>query len=264
MPPRPEDDSRSARSNANAEEPHRQLGRGEQFLSTRWSLVLRAGDLEDPEGADLALGQLCSTYWYPLYAFVRRSGHSEEDAKDLTQGFFEHIISRSSVSAADPDRGRFRSFLLQSIKNFIHSEWRKQNAAKRGGGTSRFSLDAEDAERRYRFEPEDPEISPDQLFDQRWARATLEQVFATMRDEFRRSGKEERFDVLKGHLLTDPASGEYEASGAALNLSPSALRTQIYRMRGRFVHLLREQIEHTVADPSQADEELSHLLAALA
>ena len=262
MPPLPEDDKPLTIS-LSGEVPPPQLRGGDQFLSTRWSLILRAGDLEDPDSAQLALSQLCSTYWYPLYAFVRRSGKSEQDAQDMTQGFFEHLLSKQSVAAADPERGRFRSFLLSSIKNFMNSEWRKQNTLKRGGGTHSLSLDAEDAERRYQYEPAGNEISPEQLFDQRWARATLEQVFSVMRDEFRRSGKEERFDSLKGHLLSDPGAGEYEARAEELGLSPSALRTQIYRMRGRFGILLREQIEHTVSDPSMADEELSHLLQAL-
>ena len=236
---------------------------GREFLSTHWSLVLRAGDLEDVDSSNLALQQLCSAYWYPLYAFVRRSGKSEEDAKDLTQGFFAKILSHGAVAVADPSRGRFRSFLLRSIKNYMSSEWRKENAQKRGGGAPNLSLDAEDAERRYRIEPAGSELSPEELYDRRWARAVLEQVLATLKKEFRRSGKSERFEVLKGQLLSEPEPGEYEACAETLGLEPSALRTQIYRMRNRFGLLLREQIEQTVAEPSQVDEEISYLLQAL-
>lgn len=219
--------------------------------------------MANPEESGKALEQLCSAYWYPLYAYLRRSGKSVEDAQDLTQGFFAQLLSGARLSALDADRGSFRSFLLRSLKNYMISEWRRENARKRGGGTSSFSLDAEDAERRYRVEPASQALSPELLYDRRWARAVLEQVFADLRDEFRRSGKEARFELLKAHLLAEPEPGEYEARAVELGLTVSGVRTQIQRMRARFGHLLRQQIAETVAGPDQIDEELTHLLQAL-
>ena len=234
-----------------------------QFLPTRWSVVMRAGDIANPEESRGALEQLCSAYWYPLYAYVRRSGKAVEDAQDLTQGFFAHLISGSGLATLDAGRGSFRSFLLGALKNYMISEWRRENARKRGGGTSSFSLDAEDAERRYQFEPVSGELTPELLYDRRWARAVLERVFANLRDEFRRSGKEERFERLKPHLLNEPEAGDYEARAAELGLTVSGIRTQVQRMRARFGHLLRHEIAETVAGPEQIDEELAHLFQAL-
>ena len=236
----------------------------DQFIATRWSVVLKAGASDESEESRRALEQLCSAYWYPLYVFVRRSGKSVDDAQDLTQGFFAQLLSKGGLAKADGERGSFRSFLLKSLKNYMTSEWRRESAKKRGGDSQIFSLDGVDAERRYQFEPASGELTPEALYDRRWARAVLEQVFDKMRDEFRRSKKEERFDRLKPHLLSEAESGDYEKRAVELGLSISGVRTQIQRMRARFGYLLREEIAETVADPNRVDEELSHLVHALA
>ncbi|MCB1204517.1 MAG: sigma-70 family RNA polymerase sigma factor [Verrucomicrobiae bacterium] len=233
------------------------------FLSTRWSLVLRAGDLENEDESSQALEHLCRAYWYPLYAFVRRSGKSKEDAQDLTQGLFAKLVSTGSISGVDASRGRFRSYLLQAMQNFMRSEWRKETAEKRGGREVPFSLDAEDAEGRYQHEPAGDDYGPEMLFDRRWARAVLEQVFDRLLDEYRRTGKMERYERLKPCLLDDPATGAYGEIAAALRMTESGVRTQVHRMRARFAALLREEVAGTVNDPADVDGELSYLLRSL-
>ena len=233
-----------------------------QFYSTRWSLVLRAGDLDDSEASQRALEHLCQAYWYPLYAYVRRSGHSLEDAQDLTQGFFAHLLEKAALSQVVPDRGRFRSFLLRSMKNYITSEWRREHAQKRGGATEVLSLNADDAERRYQVEPTSGELSAEVLYDRRWARALLEQVFKQLREEYREAGKEDRFEALREHLL-DRGQVDYTAQAAKLNLSVSGVRTQVHRMRSRFLELMRSEIAETVAEPSEVNDELRYLLQVL-
>lgn len=233
------------------------------FLPTRWSLVLRAGDLENEDESARALEHLCRAYWYPLYAFVRRSGKSVEDAQDLTQGLFAKLVSSGSISGVDASRGRFRSYLLQAMQNYMTSEWRKETAEKRGGIDIPFSLDADDAEGRYQHEPAGDAFGPEMLFDRRWARAVLEQVFDRLQDEYRRTGKLERYERLKPCLLDDPAAGAYEQIAADLKMTESGVRTQVHRMRARFAALLREEVAGTVKDPEDVDGELSYLLQSL-
>jgi len=232
-----------------------------QFQDTRWSLVMQAGGGLDESRS--ALEYLCGAYWYPLYAFVRRSGKSVEDAQDLTQGFFEQMLTKEGIRGVEPGRGKFRSYLLRAMKNYMTSEWRRGQALKRGGEVETFSLDTDDAESRYQNEPASQNLSPEAVYDQRWARELLVQVFAILRDEFKRAGKLESYEVLKGSLLSDPDSEEYEKMARQLEVSRGALRTQLYRMRARFGLLLREQVAETVTKPEDVDEEMSHLLAAL-
>ena len=170
-------------------------GGGGVFFTTRWSVVLEAG-AGGEDGAREALEYLCRTYWYPLYSYVRRGGKGVEEAKDLTQGFFLHLLEGDVIAAADADRGRFRTFLLTALKNYVAGDWRRQQAQKRGGGAEVFSLDEDEAEGRFQVEPEDG-LSADVVFDQRWARALLERVFVRMREEFERAGKGERFEVKR-------------------------------------------------------------------
>jgi RNA polymerase sigma-70 factor (ECF subfamily) len=166
-----------------------------QFASTRWSVVLAAGDSSVP-GAREALERLCGAYWFPLYAFVRRQGHSPHDAQDLTQGFFAWLIESKHLRVADAERGRFRSFLLGMLKNFLSDDRKRAHAQKRGGGRAPISLDAASAEERYDLEPA-TDLTPDLIFDRRWAWTVIEQTVARLRDEYVAAGRAELFDALR-------------------------------------------------------------------
>jgi len=183
-----------------------------QFLTTRWSVVLSAGGQTDEERAE-ALEQLCFDYWYSLYAYLRRSGRSEEDAQDLTQGFFQMFLRRGDFQRANPEKGRFRSFLLTSLKNFVANEWRKERASKRGGSVERVSMDDE-LERRYVREPAD-EATPETLYERSWANSVLVIVQTKLEEEFRKTDKLELFKSLREHLGGGKGGGARYAEIAA-------------------------------------------------
>jgi RNA polymerase sigma-70 factor (ECF subfamily) len=210
----------------------------------------------------VALETLCRAYWYPLYAFVRRQGRDPPEAQDLTQAFFCHLLENRALAAVHPNKGRFRSFLLASLKNFLANEWDRARASKRGGGQVTFSLDDFDPEQRYRVEPVDT-ASPDKLFDRRWAEAVLAQVMARLRRDYVAAGWGPRFETLKVYLLNDYSPGSYAEAAAALGLSESAVKSAIYKLRQRFALSLREDVAQTVADPAEVEAELRELLAAL-
>lgn len=260
MPSEPKKNKDSSESGTKPFRP----GSNEDFASTRWSMVLRAGDLEDPKESRRALEYLCGAYWYPLYAFLRRGGDSVEDAQDLAQGFFAELLAKSAFSKVETSGGLFRSFLLRALKNYRTSQWRRENAHKRGGGSETFSIDANEAEQRYMVEAAADDVPPEVLFDRRWAKSLLEQVFIKLRDDYRRSGKLERYEVLKPYLLSNPPSGAYLKCAEALTMSESGVRTLVERMRAQFGHLLRREVSETVSDPSQVDGEMVHLRRVLA
>jgi len=187
------------------------------FATTHWSVVLAAGDTSAP-GSHAALASLCQIYWYPLYAHVRRRGHDPENARDLTQGFFVELLARNAIELADPQRGRFRTFLLAALDNFLHHAHRDAQTLKRGGGKEIISLDAQDAEQRFALEPTD-ERSPDREFDRRWALATLERARGRLRQEFSLAGKTELFDLLRPHLQGDAEGLAYTQIAARLNMT---------------------------------------------
>lgn len=220
-----------------------------------------AGQEHSPQSA-AALEALCRAYWYPLYAFVRRQGSGPEEAEDLTQAFFLHVIANRALAATHPAKGRFRSFLLASIKNFLTNEWDRSQAGKRGGGQVTFSLDEFAPEKRYRAEPVDA-ASPDKLFDRRWAETVLARVMARLRRDYEAAGWGARFETLKVYLLNEHRPGSYAETAVALGLSESAVKSAIYKLRQRLAGALRQDAAQTVADPAEVEAELRELLAAL-
>jgi RNA polymerase sigma-70 factor (ECF subfamily) len=235
--------------------------RAPTFSTTHWSVVLAAGDTKSP-GSKEALERLCGAYWYPIYAYVRRKGYRPEDAQDLTQEFFSRLVSRNYLSVADRNRGKFRSFLLGSLEHFLAREWTKAHAKKRGGGRPVLSLDATDAENRYLREPAD-ELSPDRIFDRRWATALLDQAMSRLREECVAGQRGELFARVEGHLAGEKRDASYADIALELNMSEGAVKVAVHRLRRRYGELVRAEIEHTVASREEADEELQYLFRVL-
>jgi RNA polymerase sigma-70 factor (ECF subfamily) len=236
-------------------------GGGDIFATTRWTVVLAAGHRGAPQAA-VALEELCRTYWYPLYAYVRRHGHSREDAEDLTQAFFARLLEKNYLENVSSDKGKFRAFLLMAVKRFMANEWDHANRQKRGGGQRPLSLDWQDANTRYQINPAD-NLSPDKLYDRAWATTMLERVITRLRDESAAEGKARQYEQLKTYLMAGKSDIPYAQAAAALEISEGAVRVAIHRLRRRYRELLREEISQTLADPAQADEELQALFAAL-
>lgn len=239
-----------------------EMSPGSSFCTTHWSLVLLARDQQSPQ-AQQALAELCQTYWYPLYAYVRRRGHNPADAEDLTQGFFERLLAKDYLGDLTPGAGRFRSFLLTALKHFLANEWDRTQTRKRGGGQTIVSLDDQEAEIRYRLEPED-HVTPERLFDQRWALTVLERVLARLRAESAAGEKAALFDALKGFLSAEQPAGAYTETAARLGLKEGAVKVAVHRLRRRYGELLRAEIAQTVHDPADVEDEVRHLIAALA
>ena len=241
-------------------------GGGEQprqvFVTTHWSVVLTAGRSDTPR-AGAALETLCQTYWYPLYAYVRRRGHSPEDAQDLTQEFFARLLARNWVGSADPEKGRFRTFLLTAMNHFLADEWDRLKAQKRGGGQRVLPLEVESAETRFQLEPLDP-LTPELIYERRWAQTLLETVFDHLRLAYEAEGKVALFAELKGCLVQARAAVPYPDLAVRLHLSEGALRVAVHRLRQRYRELLRTEIAHTVAEPGDVEEELRYLFRVLA
>jgi RNA polymerase sigma factor (sigma-70 family) len=208
-----------------------------------------------------ALEQLCQQYWYPLYAWLRRKNHSHAESEDLTQGFFLHLLDRDRLQIADSGRGRFRSFLLGSLENFVTQQWRKETAQKRGGPVKPISLDFGDAETRYKYEPVDGE-TPERLFDRAWALEVLQLAIDQLRSEYESSGKAQLFDALKPHLV-DNRIDPLVAIADQLKMSVGAVKVAAHRLRQKYRQRLRELVSQTVSQPDQIDDELAMLLAAL-
>lgn len=214
----------------------------------------------DATSAHAALEKLCATYWYPLYAFVRRQGRTPHDAQDLTQEFFSRLLEKGWLASVDRERGRFRSFLLASMKHFLANEWDREHALKRGGGATPLRLDDAVAEDRYRLELHQ-EVSPEQLFDRRWALTLLERVLAGLREEMTAAGKLAQFEVLKGSLSGEKAG--YAQIARELKMTEGAVKVASHRLRERYRALIRAEIANTVASPGEIEDELRHLFAAL-
>lgn len=233
----------------------------ERFESTHWSVVL-AADRNDDTASRTALARLCQTYWYPLYAFVRRRGFNPEDAKDLTQAFFAHLLENRALATTDRAKGRFRSFLLASLRNFLTNEWERASAQKRGGGCEHVSLDTGTAEMRYESEPADS-ASPDRLFDRSWALTLLERALVRLRDEQAAAGQSSRFEQLRDRLTGEPDALPYAELAAKSGQSEAAMKMAVSRLRRRYGELLREEIAQTVSRPEDAEQEIRHLFAML-
>ncbi len=233
------------------------------FATTHWSVVLAAG-VQDSQQAVAALEQLCRTYWYPLYCYIRRRGHGHEDAQDLTQGFLLQLLERQSFARADAGKGRFRSFLLAGLNYYLSDMRDRAGAQKRGSGQRPLNLiDAGGADERYRMEPAD-ERSPDKLFERRWALTLLDQVLARLENEFRDAGKLELFRRLRVFLIAGTREESYAQTGAELQMSTEAVKKAVHRMRQRYYELFREEIANTVAGPSEVEEEMRYLCSVMA
>lgn len=231
------------------------------FATTRWSLVVAAGERNTPESGE-ALEQLCSDYWYPLYAYIRRRGYSPQDAQDLTQEFFARLLSKNRLGAADQHKGRFRSFLLSAMNHFLADEWDKAHTQKRGGGVALGTLSFDSAETRYALEPAD-NTTPEQIFERRWTLSLLDDVLTRLRAEYEREGKSDLFSALHPHLIGEHTTESYVELGRKLQLSESAVKSAVHRLRRRYRRLLHEAIAQTVSTPEEVDAELGHLFAVL-
>lgn len=232
-----------------------------EFTTTHWSVVLAAREPDAPKAA-AALAELCRTYWYPLYAFVRRKGHGPHDAQDLTQSFFARLLEKNYVAQADRGRGRFRTFLLAALTHFLADEWDKGRRQKRGGGREMISFDAASAEERYRLEPID-QLDAAKLYERRWVTTLFHKVLARLEQEFRDSGKGGLFDQLKASLLAEETGPSYAELGVQLGLKEEAVKQAVHRMRRRYRELFREEIAQTVAGPDEVEDELKHIFAVL-
>jgi RNA polymerase sigma-70 factor (ECF subfamily) len=232
-----------------------------RFATTHWSVVLAAGKSSSPEH-EQALSKLCQTYWFPLYAYLRRRGYDTHQAEDYTQGFFAEILEKHDLRAADPERGKFRSFLLATLKHFLSDERDRARARKRGGGRKILSLDFQEAESQYALEPAD-RLSPEKLFEKSWALTVLDRAMACLRAESARRKKEDIFDHLKVYLTTEKDEIPYRDMAAELNMSEGSVRVTVHRLRRHYRKLLRDEIAHTVATENQIDEEIRQLFAAL-
>jgi len=232
------------------------------FATTHWSVVLAASQSTDAE-ACAALEQLCRTYWYPLYAYVRRRGYRHEDAQDLTQGFLVHLLARRSFARVDRNKGRFRSFLLAALNYYLADERDRAGAQKRGGGRPTVSFDGPAAEQRYATQAQEAQ-SPDKVFDHQWAMALLDRVLARLEQEFREEGKVQVFDQLRGFIVAGTNDVPYAEVGEKLGITAAGVKKAVYRMRRRYQRLFREEIAQTVADPAEVEDELRHLCQVMA
>jgi RNA polymerase sigma-70 factor (ECF subfamily) len=230
------------------------------FDTTQWSLVLAAGG--DDTLARAALSALCETYWYPLYAYVRRRGVGAEDARDLTQGFLTSLIERHDLRNVHQDRGRFRAFLLASLQHFLANDAARRLAQKRGGASVTLSLELDAAEGRYRAEPAES-LTPETLYERRWALLVIDRVFAVLRKEWVSQGRGEEFEALKVCLLGQAPAGGYAGMAARLGTSEGAVKVAVHRLRRKFQAELRQHIAETVSDAQEVDDEIRYLIRAL-
>jgi RNA polymerase sigma factor (sigma-70 family) len=230
------------------------------FATTHWSVVLAAGQSADAQSS-AALEQLCRTYWYPLYAYVRRRGYSPEDAQDLTQEFFARLLEKSFLVQVDPGKGKFRSFLLAAINHFLANAWDRANAVKRGGRVTFLALDHDSAEQR--LAETSLEHSPEQIFERCWTLAFLQQVLGRLRDEVVQAGRAPHFQELKVFLTGEKSSVSYAVLAAKLGTNEPSLRKEVQRLRHRYGELLREEIGRLVANPAEVEDELCHLFTVL-
>src|ERR1043166_5945736 len=231
------------------------------FTTTHWSVVLAAGH-DSSLGSQEALEQLCRTYWYPLYAYVRRRGYSPTEAQDLTQGFFARLLARNDLAQVHPQKGKFRSFLLASLQHFLADEWDKASAHKRGGQATILSLDEPAAEQRYQQDPAS-KLSPEKIFDRRWALTVLDRAQASLKAEFATDGKSDLFEALKNFLSGEKPGETHAQVAARLGKSSDAVRCAVQRLRHRYGELIRTEVANTVATSANVDEEIRHLLEAI-
>ncbi len=230
------------------------------FATTRWTMVLAAGKSGTPQSAE-ALEGLCQAYWFPLYAYVRRRGRTKEDAEDLVQAFFADLLARRDFAKTDGERGKFRAFLLASLKNFLANEWDKSRRLKRGGNITHFTLDWQSADTQFQI-ADSTQVPPDAAFDREWAMALLGRVLVRLREESVAEGKAERFEKLKPYLTAGKGEIPYAQAAIEHGMDEGAVRVGVHRLRKRYRKLLREEVAQTLGDPAMVEEELAVLLGA--
>jgi RNA polymerase sigma factor (sigma-70 family) len=235
---------------------------GDIFATTHWTVVLAAGRRQTPQ-SDHALDELCRTYWFPLYAYARRRGHEKADAEDLVQAFFARFLAKNYLDGLSAERGRFRAFLLASLKHFLANEWDKSQRQKRGGGVTHLSLDWQTADSKFQVAATS-EPGPDQAFDREWALALLSKVIERLQTECVADGKGKLFDRLKVFLAEGKGETAQSEVAKALGMGEGAVRVAVHRLRRRYRQLLRDEIANTLSDPTMVDEEMRALFGAFA
>lgn len=235
---------------------------GDPFHTTRWSIVLAAGREEPTESSADALETLCQTYWFPVYVYVRRRVAGVDEAQDLTQAFFERLLEKRTIGDADPERGRFRAFLLTACKRFLTNEWHKGQAVKRGAGQTVLSLDFAAAESRYASEPADT-LTAEIVFEQQWAITLLNTVLEQLRAEYVRRGRDQQFEMLKG-FLSGAGSSSHAEIADSLGMTEGAVKVAAHRLRTRYRELIRAEIAQTVQDPAEVEDEIRRLFEVMA
>lgn len=241
-----------------AREPPREA---QGFVTTDWSAVLGAREAHSPQAAQ-ALERLCRTYWYPLYAFVRRRGFDAHTSQDLVQEFFARLLAANFLKNVTAEKGRFRSFLLASFNHFLANEYDRARAQKRGAGQSPISLDGAMAEGMFALEPV-CELTPEKVFEQRWAATLLDQAFARLRDEYAQANKQELFNELNAFLTEDAASGDYGPVAERLKMAPGAVAVAVHRLRRQYRECVRAEVANTVGSLVELEDEMRHLFAVL-
>jgi len=241
-------------------EPDSALAARAQFTTTHWSVVLSAGRANSPKARD-ALEKLCHAYGFPLYAFVRRKGFDAAEAQDLTQEFFVHLLERQDLATVHPDKGKFRTFLLIALSHFLANEWERLRTEKRGGKLVFISLEEAAAENHYQSEPA-TDLTPEKMFERRWAIALLDQALARLRDEAESAGKGQLFDELKIFISGRAEAGDYADAAKRLAMTQVAVRVAVHRLRQRYRDSLRHEIAQTVGSREEVDEEIRHLFTA--
>jgi RNA polymerase sigma factor (sigma-70 family) len=232
------------------------------FTTTHWTVILDAKSQNTAQAAE-GLNRLCETYWAPVYAYVRRMGHSPADSEDLTQQFFARFLEKEIYRRAERERGKFRSFLLTSLKNFLAHDWERAKAAKRGGDQTAVSLDAASAENGCQFGISS-DLTPDKAFEKRWALTLFQKALTRLREESVAGEKKELFERLKNFLTEQPADGAYADVAATLNMTTGAVAMAVHRLRQRYAEIVREEIAHTVASPADVQDELHYLIELVA
>ena len=235
--------------------------RHNRINTTRWSLVLAAGQRTSDQSSE-ALASLCESYWYPVYAFIRRQGYRPEDCADLTQAFFARVLEKNYFREVDPARGRFRAFLCASLRHFLSNERDRAQTLKRGGPHPPMSLDVRNAEGAYQLEPRD-DLTPEKLFDRRWALLLLERVLGRLREQHVEAGKAEVFDRLRGYLTGDAGRLAYADVARAVGSTEGAVKVAVHRLRRQFRDLLVDEISETVSDEAEIDGEIAYLMKAV-
>jgi len=246
---------------ARTEQPPGRGKAGRWFTTTRWSVVRAAADSGNP-GYQSALSELCTSYWPPVYAFIRSRGHDPDEAQDLTQGFFTQLLDKKFLKSVQRAKGKFRSFILACVKHFLANEWDRQTALKRGGDVETVPLEMGDAESFVRIEPADRR-TPEQAFQREWARTIIRRVVSAMEEDAVERGERKRFAYLEPHLLGGPGALPYARIAEELGTSEGAVRVGVHKLRKRFGDALREEIAHTVHEPEAIDGEIRQLISYL-